>query len=321
MGYAVGSITSLSQVARAANISGRRVIDLGSQDVTIFDELDLCSLESDIRQWGGNAQPIRDAGNGNFPFVVTARDVFASAGFDYLCCDVDRRPGTIYVDFNDQSFDRTLYGQFDVVMNAGTTEHLSNPVPAFFLMHHLCRKGGILYNEVPLSGWMNHGLVNLTPKFWHMLRWINGYDVLSARIIPVGSTSVTDGNFGGAHLDFIGNLADAGSTSSSIQIIFRKTGDRGFIPPFDAVIPARDGGEALSLLVWNSLKSFVISGAITEEEAAQAIDDFMEYQSLVFRVGRRGLQITADAVDRLRRRVAPRTGTSRIKQHIARWLK
>jgi hypothetical protein len=285
---------------RDAGITGKRIMDLGSQDVTVFNEPDLHLLEKFIADWGGDAQPIRARAQGGFPFILTARDAFTAAGFDYRCCDVDRRANTLYVDFNTATFDRSFYGQFDLVMNAGTTEHLANPVPAFFFMHQLCRKGGIIYNEVPLSGWLNHGLVNLTPKFWHTLQWTNEYEVLKAFVKPTGPTEAADGNFGGAHLDFIGNLAAAGETSSSIQIVFRKTSERGFIPPFDAVIPTQDGGKALGELVWGSLRYFAASGALNHDESVAAVDDFLRYQQLPYRLGPRDAAEAIDAAIRSR---------------------
>jgi len=180
MGYAVGSLISLLQCWQSARLTTRRAMDLGSQDVTIFDDSDLQQLLDLVCRLGDGAHRLRQVCQSSFPAIVTAREVFTAAGFDYSCCDVDQRPGTEYIDFNTMSFDSVQYGEFDLVMNAGTTEHLSNPVPAFFLMHSLCRTGGLLFHEVPLSGWFNHGLINLTPKFWHTLTWANSYEVLTA---------------------------------------------------------------------------------------------------------------------------------------------
>jgi hypothetical protein len=284
MGYAVGSLVHLGQILRTTRTKGKHVIDLGSQDVTIFNETDAQNLRGFVGEFGGDPSSLNGNLNVSFPIIMSAAEIFAAAGFDYRCCDVDRRQGTVYVDFNSLAFDQSLYGQFDLVLNAGTTEHLPNPLAAFFFMHYLCRKGGFLYNEVPLSGWFNHGLNNLTPKFWHTLRWMNSYEVISAVIKPVNGDPANDGNFGGKHLDFIENLSELKQQSASIQIIFQKVEDRGFVPPFDAVLPEDGSGKVVADLVWASLLPFAACGSFSRAAAAASVNASLSKQNLSYRI-------------------------------------
>jgi hypothetical protein len=284
MGYAVGGLVHVGQILRTTRTTGKRVIDLGSQDVTIFDDADAENLRCFVEEFGGDPNSLKGNLKAPFPIIMSAADIFAAAGFDYRCCDVDRRPGTVYVDFNTLAFDQSLYGQFDLVLNAGTTEHLPNPLAAFFFMHHLCRRGGLLYNEVPVSGWFNHGLNNLTPKFWHTLRWMNSYEVITAVIKPVNGDAANDGNFGGKHLDFIENLSEIEQHSASIQIIFQKVEDRGFVPPFDAVLPEDGSGKAVADLVRASLLPFVACGSLSRAAAAASVNAFLSKQNLSYRI-------------------------------------
>lgn len=283
MGYAIQNFWRIADLVQSVGLTGRRVIDLGSQDVRIFSDADFKLLEESVRKFGGDPARLRTLFVPPYPVVISARDVFEASGFEYVCCDVDQRPGTVYVDFNTLAFDRRLYGEFDFVMNAGTTEHLPNPLAAFFLMHQLCATDGMLFNEVPFSGWTNHGLNNLTAKFWHTLRWMNSYRVLSATVKYVPDTTPRDGNFGGEHLDFIANLSRATETSSSIEIIFQKTSSRGFVPPYDAVFPTDDGGRAIGQLVMGSLRPFIVNGSLTAAEAKKTVNQFLAYQNLPYK--------------------------------------
>jgi hypothetical protein len=218
--------------------------------------------------------------------MVPAADVFNAIGVSYTCFDVDDRPGTIYVDYNTLRFDRSLYGQFDVVANAGTTEHLGNPNACFLLMHQCCRVGGLLFNNVPLCGYANHGLNNLTPKFWHTLRWMNSYDVVDAHVNYVAATHERDGNFYGEHLEFIRDVDQATRVSATIELTFRKTQGRGFVPPFDvdaAVWNAGDG-QAVGRLLAGSLMPFVTMDALTQAESDACINDFLHLQGRGYRV-------------------------------------
>jgi len=284
MGYLVGSLVHLSQILRTTQTAGKHVFDLGSQDVTIFDDAGAQYLRRFVEEFGGDPNSLNAKLKTSFPAVISAAQIFSAAGFAYHCCDVDKRPGTAYVDFNTLAFDQSLYGQFDLVLNAGTTEHLPNPLAAFFLMHYLCRKDGLLYNEVPLSGWFNHGFNNLTPKFWHTLRWMNSYKVISAVIKPFNSDQADEGNFGGKHLDFIENLSDLEQRSANIQIIFQKVEDRGFVPPFDAVLPEGGDGKVVADLVWASLLPFAACGSLTHAAAAASVNAFLAMQKMGYRM-------------------------------------
>jgi hypothetical protein len=282
LGYSTGNLAKLGDLIRSNEFAGRRIIDFGSQDLKIFSRDDLSTLQSFVGSLGGPRNYLDKTREEQFPLLLTAIDVFTAAGFQYTCCDVDQRPGTVYVDYNTLKFDRSLYGKFDIVANVGTTEHLPNPVAALFLMHWMCRTGGILFNEVPLSGWTNHGLNNLTAKFWHTLRWMNSYEVLSAKI-KYSDLGADNENVTGPHLDFIENLRRAGENSATIEIVFRKTSDRGFVVPYDAVLPQGDGGKAIAKLVMGSLGPFVKCGALTHKQAVETTDAFLAYQNLPYR--------------------------------------
>jgi hypothetical protein len=160
--------------------------------------------------------------DGAFPSMVSATAMFDAIGVSYTCFDVDDRPRTIYVDYNTLRFDRSLCGTVDVVSNAGTTEHLGNPNACFFLMHECCRVGGLLLNNVPVSGYANHGLNNLTPKFWHTLRWMNACDVVNAQVDYLAAAYASEGNVDGEHLRVIKNLDSSKRFSGLIEIHFGK---------------------------------------------------------------------------------------------------
>ncbi len=133
------------------------------------------------------------------PFVVDnvtpAADVFRRAGYRYTCFDVDYREGTIYLDFHRFKFPRESYDKFDVTLNGGTSEHLIAPHGLMFFMHQATKVGGLMIHQVPVFGMGNHGLNNLTPKFWHQLAIYNGYEIVSAQIDPIDPKYIDSNNF------------------------------------------------------------------------------------------------------------------------------
>lgn len=59
----------------------------------------------------------------------------------------------------------------------------------------MCKKKGMLYNDVPLFGFGNHGLINPTPKFWDAMIWMNQYLVKNIETREVLESSYDKGNF------------------------------------------------------------------------------------------------------------------------------
>lgn len=59
-----------------------------------------------------------------------------------------------------------LLGQYDVVYDAGTLEHLSNLPMALTNIFSLLREGGIYYFGVPCNNWVDHGFFQFSPTFF-----------------------------------------------------------------------------------------------------------------------------------------------------------
>jgi hypothetical protein len=57
-------------------------------------------------------------------------------------------------------------GKYSLVTNFGTTEHVTNQLNAFKVIHDLTMPNGVMIHEVPAQGMFNHGLVNYNPKFF-----------------------------------------------------------------------------------------------------------------------------------------------------------
>jgi len=71
--------------------------------------------------------------------------------------DSNGKDGAIQHDLN-LPVEEKHFGQFDVVTNFGTSEHVSpNQMPVFQTMHDLCDVGGLMLHAVPSEGCNRHG--------------------------------------------------------------------------------------------------------------------------------------------------------------------
>ncbi len=84
--------------------------------------------------------------------------------------------------------------KYDVVTDFGTTEHVDgNYYQARKNIHDVCRVGGLMIHETPLTGhWIGHGHNYLTTNFYNQLANAIKYEVLELTIeYAMGNT--TDG--------------------------------------------------------------------------------------------------------------------------------
>lgn len=65
--------------------------------------------------------------------------------------------------------DKKYVGQYDVVFDGGTLEHLSNLPTALGNIFSLLRTGGIYYFGGPCNNWVDHGFFQFSPTFYRDL--------------------------------------------------------------------------------------------------------------------------------------------------------
>lgn len=94
----------------------------------------------------------------------------------YVAIDLNGSPGVaLAYDLNSPV---PLQGQFEVVTNFGTSEHVFNQYQVFKTMHEHCAPGGLMLHSVPNQGAYDHGFFNYQPTFFFDLCEANGYGAI-----------------------------------------------------------------------------------------------------------------------------------------------
>lgn len=151
MGYREITLKYVSEMMEKADLSAKK--------------LTICEL--------GNQQ-IRD----KFKGFKMARAYFESLGMIYTSIDWNGKNGALKLDLNKP----IEIGQFDVVTNIGTAEHVENNEQCFENIHNLCKKNGIMIHIAPLVGnWLKHKgcYRRYDIKFFENLRDKYDYEVLN----------------------------------------------------------------------------------------------------------------------------------------------
>jgi len=82
--------------------------------------------------------------------------------------------------------------RYDVVINFGTTEHILNQWNCFTVMHDAVRVGGVIFCQLPASGYLEHGYFCYTPLFFRELAQANHYEILDIFLNDAGSSDIRD---------------------------------------------------------------------------------------------------------------------------------
>jgi SAM-dependent methyltransferase len=154
----------------------RRVVEIGSQQLADCFLASTDLLQQIYRLFD---RPVADLGaptGGDFEHSAPpSRPFWTALGFEYTSVDFGDEPDCVKLDLNTDQVPERLRQQFDLVVNAGTTEHVANQAQAFRVIHDLTKVGGVMFHEVPAGSW-NHGLINYTPKFFLLLHKLNDYE-------------------------------------------------------------------------------------------------------------------------------------------------
>lgn len=151
----------------------RNICDLGLQEIHCEAGYDY--IEDFMRSCGSIGDMDEEKARSLFRTGYMG-DFWDKCGKSYIALDVVGDRDFCFFDLN---FDDVLLewkGKFDLVCNAGTTEHILNQYRGFKTIHDLTKVGGYMYHALPLSGFHNHGLINYNMKFFYTLTKANRYE-------------------------------------------------------------------------------------------------------------------------------------------------
>jgi len=96
----------------------------------------------------------------------------------HVSIDITGLDGSMQLDLNSETIPDI--GEFDLVTNFGTTEHIEpNQFEPFLHIHNLCKIKGIMIHEVPVFGhWPGHCKYYYDEAFFQHLAKINNYEIL-----------------------------------------------------------------------------------------------------------------------------------------------
>jgi len=168
-----------------------------------------------------NAEIRQIANKGMFVKMMNA------CGFTYKALDIFEDENTIMFDLNIHSPEEGMCEKFDMVTNFGTTEHVINQYLSMKTIHELAKPGGLIYHELPMSGYHYHGYFSYNPLLFHDLADTNSYSIIIQNFSKASSPTpaprfMTENGYSESHY-----------FDSGIEYIFQKTSSDPFIMPLE----------------------------------------------------------------------------------------
>lgn len=233
-------------------LSGPRVAELGAQQLSDAFLKDRKSIVELAKLHGVDADrlpslPESAAGiaPGREPH---SRSYYEALGYEYVAIDIDGSPNSVPLDLNYDDVPRELLGRFNLVTNFGTTEHVSNQLNAFKIIHDLAATGAVMLHEVPAQGLINHGLFSYNPKFFQKLAESNAYETLflDYRWTEIRPGLPEDLRFLIERYVSVEDRPLCGISEAVLFVAQRKTHDRPFVPPLDVPVGSRPPSDVIA---------------------------------------------------------------------------
>jgi hypothetical protein len=226
MGVTVKNLYRLQELNRLGYLRpSSSIIELGAQELYCAgmeqSVADFFNTFSTIQKIEANDGFIQRISNKGF-----TSELLKKAGFSYKALDIFDGDGVILFDLNLDVPGPKLTGEFDLVTNFGTTEHVIHQYAAFKTIHELAKPGGLIYHDLPMAGYHTHGYFNYNPLFFQHLASSNDYEILF-HWYSRSNTRTSAPDFMN-HNGFGPQWTDMG-----IEYIFRKTTDQPFRMPLE----------------------------------------------------------------------------------------
>jgi hypothetical protein len=196
------AITNLREMILLQNLGfltrdKHRLLDIGPQNVY---GLTAEQLDTFVRNQGLEASPEHyQSEKQRLIYFSTERpnerttlfsEIANLTNIEYNSFDVCPALKTEIFDLNFETLPDKYKEFYDVVLNFGTTEHVFNQWNSFEVIHDATRVGGVIYHELPASGYLDHGYYCYTPLFFQDLAKANNYEICQMFLTPAGENNV-----------------------------------------------------------------------------------------------------------------------------------
>jgi hypothetical protein len=162
-----------------------------------------------------------------FPRVASS-PLWTTLGFEETSrSDINKDPGTLYLDLNEELTGELMGRRFDLVTDFGNNEHVFDVAEAFRTTHTLTRHGGLIWTNQAI--WGGNGFYNFDEIFFESLAASNQYSIVYC---DYQVSTKLGGRFNLPKKQEVRSLLNLGALEGlAVNYIFRKLSDQEFQIP------------------------------------------------------------------------------------------
>ncbi|MBT4890385.1 MAG: hypothetical protein HON65_12615 [Rhodospirillales bacterium] len=201
MALSYDELDKLASYRKAGLITGNRVATLGVLNLHINELMfvEICARHGFLEMIDNQQVVLDDRGSKIWAELreqkrfyakdnkgtISSELFFKILGFDeVIAIDIsDYQGASVLLDLNLELSSKDIGGEVDLVVDAGTSEHLFNVPQAFKNYHAFLKEGGCIYHYLPANNYMEHGFYQFSPTFFESYYRANNYKLHAIDIL------------------------------------------------------------------------------------------------------------------------------------------
>jgi len=144
-----------------------------------------------IEKYGLTGSKMLELGDQLFEDGTTGKTYYSLLKYNHTSIDLNGKHGSLIKDLRYPNEFVELYNSYDIITNAGTTEHVvpvENQFDCFSIIHDCLKLNGLQLHVVPsiegfkLGYWTKHCVVYYSMDFFKMLAKENNYEIVEMKL-------------------------------------------------------------------------------------------------------------------------------------------
>jgi len=180
MGMARETIFLLLRLQKKGYLNSASVLQLGRQSgIVSYRQMNRIGKRFDRKF----SQKKRD----NYDFYrnyPSGDEIFQLLGFNSIqSLDSNEYEGATFThDLNKPLLEKN-FGEFDLVYDGGTTEHIFDQITVLANIYKLLKIGGIVIHHTPANNFLDHGYFQPSPSFYYEYYLANGFELIDSFLV------------------------------------------------------------------------------------------------------------------------------------------
>lgn len=177
MGIAKGVVHLLSETKRDVPEFQGKILQLGRQHTFLTLE----QLHTIVRKFGIDTSTIKSKSDDKR--ACDDEEVFGALKFEKVeSLDYSSFENATHVNDLNLPVPAELHGNYNVVFDGGTMEHIFDIRMVLKNIHDLLKVGGVIVHAAPSSNFVDHGFYMFSPTLFHDYYEANGYEIRKSYI-------------------------------------------------------------------------------------------------------------------------------------------